>query len=218
MRGGVNLIPQPVLAERHRRQVVRRALRATGLYLALVVVVTVGYVGLTGPREAGASGGEGAGGAGSLAAVEQRAGLSRAAIARMTGQLADAERRLRAAAVLSERPAWATLLRLIAQGAGADVLLSGVNIAGGGSASGGGSATGSGSGRGGAMGSATVTVTGYAAGPGEVAAFVLRLEGSGVFSRVELASSRREPFGDGVATGFTVRCTMGGANGQGGGR
>ena len=199
MRGGVNLIPQPVLAERHRRRVVRRALRATGLYLALVVVVTVGYVGLTGPREAGASGDPGAE---SAAAVEQRAGLSRAAIVRMKGQLADAERRLRAAAVLSERPAWATLLRLIAQGAGADVLLSGVEIAGGGSASGG----------------ATVTVTGYAAGPGEVAAFVLRLEGSGVFGRVELASSRREPFGDDVATGFTVRCTMGGANGQGGGR
>lgn len=193
MRSGVNLIPQPVAVERQRRRFVRRGLGVTGLYLALVLGATGGYLTLMGPRTAAAS-------VEARAAADQRALRLTADLTQIKAKLTDTERRVRAAEVLSERPEWATLLRLIAQSASPEVMLSQVEITSDANAA----------------GRATVLITGFAAGPGETAGFVLRLENTGIFRHVELASSRREPFGAEVVTGLTVRCDIGHAAPKGG--
>ena len=189
MRSGVNLIPRHVVDRRVRRRRVRRGLAVTVAYLGLVVVATGAYLVAAGPRSAGASTRD-------IVAAEQRLAALQAELNAASHGLNDAERRRQAAEVLSQRPAWSTLLRLVAQAAGPDVLLSSVDVDG--------DAAGPASGA-----AASVEVGGFAGGPGEAAAFVLRLEASGLFSRVELMTSRREPFGADLVTAFTVRCSMG---------
>jgi hypothetical protein len=53
----------------------------------------------------------------------------------------------------------------------------------------------------------------------QVGAFVLRLEGDGLFEKVELIESKREAFGSGDAVGFSIECGIGpgGDAGRGGG-
>ena len=189
MRNGVNLIPRQVIDRRTRRRRVRRGLAVTVAYLVLVVAATGAYLLSSGPRAAAAS-------TQAIVAAEQRLVALQADLNSYTRRLDDTERRRRAAEVLSQRPAWSTLLRLVAQAAGPDVLLSSVDIDS--------DAAGPTSG-----GGASVEIGGLAGGPGEAAAFVLRLEASGLFGRVELLTSRREPYGAELVTAFTVRCTMG---------
>ncbi len=56
--------------------------------------------------------------------------------------------------------------------------------------------------------SVVVKLTGYAKTTPEVSQFVLRLEESGLFDRVSLTRTNREPFLNGQAIAFEARCLM----------
>jgi len=55
----------------------------------------------------------------------------------------------------------------------------------------------------------TLTLKGYAKSTPAASRFVLRLEGSGLFDRVTLIRTSMEPFMDGQAIAFEVRCLLG---------
>lgn len=190
MGSGVNLIPATILAKRRERRKVRRGLTATAIYLTLLLGATTGYLSLNTPPQADAATGE-------LAVSADRIALRRQQIGQMKQQLVEADRQIAGGRVLSERPDWSTLLRLVATAAGPEVLLHGFSL--------------------GTTGptidaGAWVALEGFAADPATVSAFALRLEGLGLFDRVTIESSRREPYRDRTATSFNLRCELHGAD------
>jgi len=188
MGSGVNLIPAPLLAQRRRQRSVRRGVRVTAAYLTLLLAATLGYLGVHAPHAADAD----TGSARSSLASE-RVSLLQKQLKTTKRQLIETDRQLQGSRVLSERPDWSTLLRLVSLAAGPDVVLrdftlrtTGPTITAG----------------------ADVAVAGLASDPWAVSRFVLRLEESGLFDRVTLESSRREPFRDRSATAFSLRCEL----------
>ena len=185
MGSGLNLIPAGLLARRRARRGVRRSLRVTAAYLSLLLIGTLAYLTAHAPRSADA--------ASQLAVGRERLALLQHQVAEHAQQIADLDRRINGARVLSERPDWSALLRLVAQAAGDQVVLTQFRI----------TTTGQGPAAG-----AEVRVGGIAADPWTVSGFALRLEEHAFFDRVQIESSRREPFRDRVATGFMLRCTL----------
>jgi hypothetical protein len=53
-----------------------------------------------------------------------------------------------------------------------------------------------------------VALQGFAKSQAAVTQFVLRLERLGLFDRVEMMNSSRQPFGNGDATGFRIECEL----------
>ena len=186
MGSGVNLIPAPILARRRERRRVGQGLTATAIYLSLLFAATTGYLALNTPRSADAA-------AEALAVDTERVAVLEKQIATLKQDLVEADRQLAGSRVLSERPDWSTLLRLVALAAGPEVVLhdfklgtTGPNIDAG----------------------ATVTVGGIASDPWTVSSFALRLEETKLFDQVKIESSRREPFGNRTATAFVLRCEL----------
>lgn len=190
MGSGVNLIPAPILTRRRERRMARRGLAATAIYLTLLFAATTGYLSLNTPPRADAAAGE-------LAVSADRIALRRQQIGQIKRQLVEADRQIAGARVLSERPDWSTMLRLVATAAGPEVLLHDFSLG----------TTGATIDAG-----AWVALRGFASDPGTVSAFALRLEALGLFDRVTIESSRREPFGGRTATSFNLRCELHGAD------
>lgn len=186
MGSGVNLIPAPIRERRLERRRVGHGLTATAIYLSLLFAATVGYLALNVPRSADAA-------AAALAVDTDRVALLQSQVASLKTDLIEADRQLAGARVLSERPDWSTLLRLVALAAGPDVVLNDFSL-------GTTSPT--------IEAGAWVTVGGIATDPWTVSSFALRLEDTGLFDRVKIESSRREPLGDRAATGFVMRCEL----------
>lgn len=188
---GVNLIPAPLLMQRAERRRARLGLRVTAMGLSLLLVGTLGYLGLHAPRSADAAVGE------SVVSAEQ-VNLLNQDVAATRLELVEAQRRLQGSRVLSERPDWSALLRLVAVAAGEDIVMRNFSL--------------------GTTGptidaGATLRLGGIARDPWTVSSFVLRLEGSGLFDRVTIEASSREPYGQKTATAFTLRCELfGGQN------
>lgn len=210
MGSGINLIPATILARRREALRVRRGLLATAGYLTLLLGATVGYLSLSAPPSADASGPGAAAEAGAGAGMEtaasdpavaaDRIALLERQIAAGKRELVEADRAVAGGRVLSERPDWSTLLRLVANAAGPEVLLHGFSLGTSGPT---------------IRAGAWVTLNGVAADPGTVSSFALGLEGLKLFDRVKIVSSRREPFGDRTATVFELRCELRGAAGEG---
>lgn len=186
MGSGINLIPAPIRARRLDRRRVGHGLTATAIYLSMLFVATTGYLTLNTPRSANAT-------TNALAMDVERAALLRTQIATLKQTRIETERQLAGARVLSERPDWSTLLRLVALAAGSEIVLNDFSL--------------------GTTGptieaGAWVTVGGIATDPWTVSSFALRLEDTGLFDRVKIESSRREPFNNRTATGFVLRCEL----------
>ncbi|MEM9915026.1 MAG: PilN domain-containing protein [Planctomycetota bacterium] len=186
MGSGVNLIPAPIRARRQERRRVGQGLIATAIYLSLLFVATTGYLALNAPRSADAAAAE-------LAVDTERVAVLRKQVVTLKQNLIEADRQLAGGRVLSERPDWSTLLRLVALAAGDEVVLNDFAL--------------------GTTGptieaGASVTLGGIATDPWTVSSFALRLEETGLFDEVKIESSRREPFGDRTATAFTLRCEL----------
>lgn len=186
MGSGVNLIPAPILARRRERRRVGHGLTATAIYLSLLFVATTGYLSLNSPQSADAA-------AEALAVDTERVKVLRKQATTLKQNLIEADRQLAGGRVLSERPDWSTLLRLVALAAGEEIVLNEFTL--------------------GTTGptieaGASVTLGGIATDPWTVSSFALRLEDTGLFDQVKIESSRREPFGDRTATAFTLRCEL----------
>lgn len=187
---GINLIPAPILQQRTERRRARRGLRITAGYLALLLIGTLSYLGLHMPGAAVAKVGESAVTADQVALLEKN-------VAATQLELSEARRRLEGGRVLSERPEWGTLLRLVAAAGGDEIMLRRFSL----------STTGPTIGAG-----ATLQLGGIARDPWTVSSFALRLEDSRIFDRVTIESSDREPFGQQTATAFSLRCELLGAD------
>ncbi|MBB6429253.1 PilN domain-containing protein [Algisphaera agarilytica] len=186
MGSGVNLIPAPILARRKERRRVGHGLTATAVYLSLLFVATTGYLTLNPPRSTEAA-------TQTLAVDTEHVAVLRKQVDTLKRDLVEANHQLAGSRVLSERPDWSTLLRLIAQAAGPDVVLHDFSL--------------------GTTGptieaGAWVTLGGIAADPWTVSSFALRLEDAKLFDVVKIESSRREPFRDRTATAFVLRCEL----------
>ncbi len=188
MGSGVNLIPYGVRQARRERKHARRGLRVTAVYLTLLLGGTVAYTSLTSRSQADARAA-----ADRLATVSERAAMLDQQALRTGVQLVETTRRVEGSRVLSERPDWSTLLRLVAQLAGPEVILGGLSV----------QTTGHR-----ITAGASVEVRGIATDPAQASAFVLRLEDSGLFDAVTLASSGREPYAQLTATSFVLRCAL----------
>jgi Tfp pilus assembly protein PilN len=186
MGSGLNLIPAPLLAQRRGRRRVRQSLRVIAVYLCVLLLGTLGFLGTHAPRATLAAAGE-------LAVSEDRLSMLRQQVAVTQADLVQTRRRIEGGRVLSERPDWSTLLRLLAHTAGPTVVLHRLAIDTTGPA---------------ITAGAAVRLAGLTDGPAEVSAFALRLEASGLFDRVSIVGSRREPFRDRIATAFEVECTL----------
>ncbi|MEM9881343.1 MAG: hypothetical protein AAF800_00305 [Planctomycetota bacterium] len=192
MGGGLNLIPEPRLRRRERRRVSRRGLRVVAVYLCLLLGATLAYLAVHRAEPAAAE-------AGALAVSRDRAEVMRQQVADTGRRLAEAEARLAGARVLAERPDWSTLLRLVGHAAGEDLLLYGFDL----------TTTGVHP-----DATATLRIAGVAPDPWGVSQFALRLEDAGLFDRVSIEGSRREPLGERGATWFELTCTLGGDAGE----
>lgn len=192
-RGALNLLPAEVLRARRNTVKSRQARVAVGLYTALLLAGTMGYLGLAGPQSASASASSD-----DLAVATQRNETMQHEIVAAEAQLEEVRRRLAGGRVLSERPDWSQMLRLIAVCGGEAIKLDGVTLqmaapkidAG-----------------------AWVELSGFAGDPWAVSNFVLRLEEQGLFDKVKILNSQRQPFGNGQRTAFRLRCELWGAGG-----
>ncbi len=127
--------------------------------------------------------------------------------------IASAQWQLETARFIGRHPDWSVLLTVVARQLGEDVVLSNMALtpvkAGGEPAPGGKVKP-----RGDAE-IILVEVAGMAQSQPAVSAFILRLEKTGVFDKVRLLGTQRQPFLTGSAVTFRLECTLEGRGGKG---
>jgi hypothetical protein len=211
----VNLIPARRLIARQRQRHVRRCIvicSSWAFVVAGVCAVGLGVVPGGGVGEAGA------------AALPER--LERAVKDVESGQqlitaareeLAGAQATLRATRSIADQPNWSTLLSLIGRATGDDVMLRTFELQpqapiGSGAVT---AAAPKANGRQAAASTPApkpagfvLSASGLAQSQLAVTQFVLRLEKVGLFSKVTLLDTSREPFREGEATSFRLECVI----------
>jgi Tfp pilus assembly protein PilN len=113
------------------------------------------------------------------------------------------QHRLTAAQEIAEQPDWSLLLTLLAQKADDQMVLRSCQLRPAGDPVGEGKTTDAPTGPG-----LVVVVTGVARSPQAAQQYVLRLEKTGLFERVTLVETRREPFLNGEASAFRADCVL----------
>jgi hypothetical protein len=153
-----------------------------------------------------------------LAAVADDIARTERAMAEMRNSLAAAQSTLRAHEAIANQPDWSVLLAVLAQKIGDDVVLKGIRVHPAGATAAAGRtdprrttvmATPSG-GPGGAGGEAPFVLEASAMAKTHAAAnrFVLELERTGLFAKVTLLDTAREPFLVGEAIAFRLECSL----------
>jgi Tfp pilus assembly PilM family ATPase len=141
------------------------------------------------------------------------AGLERdeASLRSIEAQLEQARRRDQVIRAIHDQPDWSLLLALLDRCLGTDVVLRSCQLAPSGSApvQPGGLAVGSGAAPATDDRAPLLHLVGLAQSPPAVSQFLLRLEELGVFDRVMLSGSSREPFLTGEAVSFRITCALG---------
>jgi hypothetical protein len=225
----VNLIPARRLIARERQRHARRCIvicSSWALVMAGVCVLGRGMVPVTADAFVSGSG-DGNGVATSLPARLERAAkdveAGQQTVAAAREELAAAQATLRATRSIANQPDWSTLLALIGRTTGDDVILRTFELQPQGQAGPGSSGTSSPKPNGrpataapgaGAAAASTPTegfvlnVSGLARSQFGVTQFVLRLERVGLFSKVALLDTSREPFHDADATSFRIECVI----------
>ena len=160
---------------------------ASTSYLGLLLLGTVAYVTLTDSRRT------------EIESLSHRLVTAEQELTRITEQVTfteqqslEATRRVQGSRVLSQRPRWTTLLRLMTQAVGPDMVLRNVKLRIDGQTA----------------SRVVVDLEGIAPGPAAVSSLALKLEALELFDRVELGSTRREPYRAAVATSFSLRCVF----------
>lgn len=203
---GVNLVPKHRRAARRRRRHLHRWSVATALYAIAILGVWAGaHLVWSGADRALAA---------DLRDAAVRVKEVNQELAELRPQLAEAQTTLAASRSIGSKPDWSLLLDLLANLLGEELVLTKCELAPG--AAGfananpppalpvGGSAVlapPSGSQRG-----YRLTLQGFGQSQAAVSTFVLRLEQTGLFDRVQLIDTRTEPYMNGHAAGFRVEC------------
>jgi hypothetical protein len=217
----VNLIPARRLIARQRLRHVRRCVVICSSWAFVVAGVCALGQGLVPSSAAGSDAPGIEGSPASLPARLERAAKDvdaaqlNAAAARE--DLANAQATLRATRAIADQPDWSTLLALLGRATGDDVMLRTFELQPQASASPGTGATatkvggriaGSSSLQSAKAGAFVLSTSGLARSQLAVTQFVLRLEQIGLFSKVTLLDTSREPFRDAEATSFRVECVI----------
>lgn len=192
----INLIPQ---ARQHAR---RRRVR-TRLWIGLALSYAVSAAGLSAVYRGASSSHDLASLLGELAAYEAELTQLDNQQNSLRPQLSEQTLILAAERSISDQPDWSLLLTYLAgEVLGDQVVLSGCELA---------PATpGQGTNEADAIDDAplTLTLTGYARTTPDVSRFILRLERVGLFDKVTLTRTNREPYLSGQAIAFEARCLM----------
>jgi len=191
--GPINLIPESRQLARQRRVRCRAWIAWALGYSAIVLVACLVFTGL-GSHEDPAVIGE------DLAVLEAELSQVQQEQSQLKPQLAEQRLILASGRSITDQPDWSMLLSYIADKLlGDTVILSGCSL---------GPAPGSERADGPPDSGVRVTLSGYAKTTPAVSQFVLRLEGSGLFDRVTLTRTNREPFMNGQAIAFEAHCLI----------
>ena len=195
----VSFIPARRLAERRRRRRVRRWAIAVGAH-AVVLVATYAVcrnalAGEPGPPQE------------SVDALASRIQRKNGVIAALRGTVTAEEGRLQAARAVGEQPDWSILLALLSESLDDQVVLRQCQLKPEQPAPG---KTGepSPAAERGAGGAFVLHVAGYGQTQAAVARYILQLEQSGLFDKVHLLKTTREPFLAGTAVAFQIDCSI----------
>jgi len=222
---GVNLIPAPRRTASALRRRLRRWVVFVLIYAAMMGVAhAISIVTLQSDSE-------------DLTVVLDKAGrqvndLTRS-LTSLRPQVVEVNARLAVARTVGEQPDWSVLLALVGSTMDEEMVLTNVRVETAASDASGdasktadasrtaiasGAATTRPSSGGGDKQGLTVTIQGFARHQPAVAQFVLRLERLGLFDRVSLLNSGRQPLGSaGEVTAFRLECLIGHGGGGGGG-
>jgi Tfp pilus assembly protein PilN len=195
----INLISSTRRMDRRQRVRRRSWVVAFVSYSVLIAAASLIYRGIDTYADAGTLTENLAGLDAELGEIEkQRAGLR--------PELAELRLVLTAGRSITDQPDWSLLLIYLADEVlGEEIILSGCAL---------GPVVGGGQDKNIQDSSVAVTLTGHAKTTSDVSRFVLRLEESGLFNRVTLERTSREPFLDGQAIAFEIYSLM--SNGGGG--
>ena len=180
-----NLIPMARRRARRQRERVRRCAAAVGLYAAALAVACAAvqvrwHVPVEPARQ-------------KLAQAKAELERTQRAAAALRPVLEERQRAAAAAAAVAVRPDWSVLLRATAATLDDDVVLRSCQVA---------------ALEGEAGGGYEYTLRAVARSQAAAAAFVLRLEASGLFEKVTLVDSRAETLAGQEAVGLRVRCEL----------
>jgi Tfp pilus assembly protein PilN len=207
----INLIPAKYRDARRRQKRARAWFTICGGY---AVILAVAYVGVATAL------GDGGNGAADLAKTRQQTDELNRAAGMLKIQLRDAQSKLGVARTVGDQPDWSLLLAVLGKvtdehrnrASPIPIVLRGCHL----------ESSPDASGRPAPAANAkastqpspitptkiSLTVSGLGRSQSDVTQFVLRLEKLGLFDRVDLAQSAREPIGTTEATGFRIECTM----------
>ncbi len=195
----INLIPESRQLARRRRVRCRVWVVSAVGYTALVVAACIVFRGLSTNKDTTTLGEELAGIDAELAQIEQEQ-------SQLKPELADQRLILASGRSITDQPDWSLLLSYLADEVlGDSVTLSGCTLA---------PVAGSDETDSSEQVSVILTLNGHAKTTPAVSQFVLRLEELGLFDRVSLARTNREPFLDGQAIAFEAQCLMSSAGGR----
>jgi Tfp pilus assembly protein PilN len=193
---GVNLIPGSRSAARRVRARVRLWIGVCGAYAVLLGAAYAWMFSAWGGRTQNWQA--------RLAQVERETREANQVLSKRRSTLDESEANLRANSIVGDQPDWSMLLGLLARKLRDEVVLEQTVLR-----------VSDSSGKPGAAGP-VLALTGLGRTHAAVSEFVLRLEQSGVFSKVTQLESRRTALPKGEAVGFRVEATL--ATGEGGAR
>jgi Tfp pilus assembly protein PilN len=199
---GINLIPLPRLEVMARRRRVHRWLAAAGAY---AVILIVGYTMCV------ASAGSDVDATGAaLEKTNRRIDDLNRALESLRPQLAEAQTKLVVARTVGDQPDWSLLLTVISSTLDEEIVLNNARLDMSDATIAAGRQSGAPTSRPSTDPGAkfTVGLQGFARSQAAVTQFVLRLERLGLFDRVEMMNSSRQPFGSADATGFRIECEL----------
>jgi hypothetical protein len=195
----VNLIPAPRRDAKRRRRHRNACLAVCGAYASLLAgAVGVAHVALTGTGRTLDQ---------QLASAESEVQRIEQAAAHSRRELASARATIEANRTVAEQPDWSVLLALLAKTTSDDVILRGVTIGPPVMSAAQASATPRGAKA--AAPDAVLEIMGVGRTQLAVSRHVLRMEQTGLFSKVTLVDTGRETFLRETAIGFRLQCTFG---------
>jgi hypothetical protein len=212
----VNLIPARRIVARQRLRHVRRAIAACWSWTILIIGVCAAGQSV-GPASFG---GDSANLDSKLEKAARELEAGQQTLTTVREELSGLQATLRATRGIANQPDWSILLALLGKATGDDVMLRSLDLQPGDSLSSGKNdkpaappvAVKGGSPAASRPPAFVLNLTGLAQTQPAVTQFVLRLERLGIFSRVTLLDTSREPFRDGEATSFRLECLIGGSS------
>ncbi|MEX0741797.1 MAG: PilN domain-containing protein [Phycisphaeraceae bacterium] len=192
----INLIPTARREARQRRRYAQRWGAGVGVYAVMMVGAWVAtQVVFGGPDQAAAQ---------TLETLRNEASDTSDRIRALKPKLAEAQMTLAASRSVGDQPDWSLLLRLLAEELKDPVMLTTLRLE---PMSPTGAAMSNSEGPG-YQSRYRLRLSGLGQDQAAVSAFVLRLEQTGLFEKVTMIDTRREPFRGSTAVGFRMECEL----------